>query len=786
MDEVQRKPGVNTIAERAVIENMTYDDYLSAVYSYEEASADSLRAQAELETARRELDNAESALHAFRVKDEENRRRYSDILGAEIVRKKDVWKKSQARFDFKISNRKAVAAQTAKNDIQNKKDEYETELKEAKEKERSLNERLSQIEKSYSELKEEQRGFNSFTGKSFPPADENVLAVLERAGSKRLLSPFQREMLDDNIDRVCNPWISGFDGLVKMEKKLPGTEFYRLVKEGRVTPEIIRGLSNTLAAFFAVILALTVAATAAVEANAFTMTVRTLVSTFAFGGLFASGLHLLRERVAAVRRLPIPERVMIIAALVLGCVPGFFIGAFVYAPAPSVVSLLYGIPAAAACALLFRRTLRTKLSARLLSKVPALQDRARKNIFREFETKDNGIYNFMIFCYLRHDAVLQYLSMQYTQAEIDALRNKLDFNRKDAKYFGEQAEKAKSRVCELTKARSEIDAYERERNEQLAEEIRLIEAERPKEPDFEEEAKKSLEAQLEPLDREHSGLFASIGEKEAAVRALKAELDEKTESALNLRAKKKRIACALRSWKKTPMPASTEYRLLDAFCLDTKTKLRIIHHELRPYVIRYSSNQKTSNPSGTLAPLLYCCVRGLCKINPRRLIQINIFDYISDPSVLVGTPSFKKLSDRGVTEGIYSMKEFEIRLFSNAEGYSTFKDFFRLRCGRVGSVIRAHREEIPNGVKPDLALANSFHGDGGEMFPYQICFFIVPREGEGDKYRPPKGILDLIDRDSAVRLGILPIFFADSDSVAPEWKHILEKYPSDDYIFALN
>lgn len=783
---ITKSSGVNIVTERTMIENMTYDDYLSSVYTYEEASADSLRAQAELDSVRCRRDECAAALRSLKSKDEEIRRRYNEIINADVKQKKELWKKSQARFDFKLSNRKAVASQTAKNDIQNKKDEYASELKKAQEQEHSLKKHLAELETDHTALKEEQKRFANFTGKSFPPTDHEALAVLERARDKRLLTKFQREMLEGNVNKLCDRWIKGFDGLTSTEKKFVSSEFYSKLVEGKVTPEVIRSLANAASAVFAALLLIIIAMTFAVEPNAFTMVLRTAVSTFALGGLFASGSHLLREKVEAVRFLPIPEKVMLVTAFVLGCTAGFFIGAYVYAPAPGASALIYSAAAAASCVLLFRRFLLTRLAARALSKFSFLKDKARKNIFAEYETLEDGLYNFMIFCYLKHDAVLQYLSMQYTQSEIAAISEKLDFNRKDSKYYTEQLAAAKQKYNDLKNGRGDLEAYERRRNEQLAAELAQIEAERPAEPDFAEEAKKNCEAQLAPLKAELSALSADISEKENSLRVLEEEFNESCEQAIILKAQKKRIAAALRSWKKTPMPASTDYKLLDAFCLDTKTKISIIHHDLKPYVLRYSSSGRAKSPSEALAPLLYRCVRGLCKINPRRLLQVNIFDYVSDPEVLLNAASFRKLSERGVIEGIYSMKEFEMRLFSNSEGYSTFKELFKLRCGKVGSVIKEHRSEIRDDVKPDLALANSFVGESGELFLYQICMFIVPREGEGDRFRPPKGILDLIDRDSSARLGILPLFFADSDSVAHEWIPVIEKYGTSDYIFPIN
>ncbi len=778
--------GVSTITDDVLIENMTYDDYLSSVYTYEEACADSSKAQSDAEAAAAARDKLKAELEEMQQQDDANRREYDAVVAAEVKKKKDVWQKSQARFDFKLSNRKAVAQQTAKNDIQSKKDEFDAAVKKAQEQEKTLTRHLKELDDAYQTFKEQQKKFNNFTGRSFPPSDPDALAVLERARDKGLLTKFQLEMLDGDVNKICDTWISGFDGLVQTEDDFSHSEFYRKLVDGNVSKKIHTKIANISAAVFTALLLITVLLLFSFPPNAVSFFIKTAISTLALGGVFSSVVHLLYEKLESVRSLPIKYKILAVTGFVVGCIPGVLIGIFAAAPSQSIGAVIWSVLSAFACGMLFRRFLLTGFSGGVISKLAFAKDMERKKIFSEYESLENGKYNFMIFCYLKHDHVLTYLSMLYSQNEISSLQERITFNRKDVKYYTEQLEYERKRLGELKNKKGGIALYEKERMTQLADEIEAIESERPAEPDFEEEARKSLADKLTPLDVKHKLLSDKIAGLENELSTLEDKCRASSQKAFAAREQKKRIAQALRQWKKTPMPASTDYRLLDAMCIDSRSKLTIVHHDLKPYVLRYSPKVRSDDPSETLAMFIYRYIRGLCKINPRRLMQINIFDYVSDPRILVETPSFHKLSDRGVIEGIYSMKEFEIRLFPNSEGYSTFKDLFRLQCSRVSAVLKEHREEIPEGVRPDLALANRLNRDDGELFLYQVCIFVVPREEDSAVFHPPKGILELIDRGSYMRLGILPVFIADSDSISHEWRPVLDKYGCCDYIFPLN
>ena len=772
-------------AEKFLIENMTYDDYLGSVYTYEETAEKCSKAQADADALRKKLKSINDELDSLGGSKAAIQKQYDELLSSEINRKKDLWKKSQARFDFKLSNKKAAAEQSAQNDIQACLDEYNSQMKTAAEQVVGLEDHLKELDRAYGAFTQQQADLANFEVKSFPPADADALNVLENARDKKLLTKYQRAMLGENIDVICKSRLKRFDELIGIEKEFSASDFYRQIVDGTVTDTIFNEVALTTSIVFVSVLTMIILVLSVFQPSAFSAVIHSIAGMAAFGGAFASAIFFLRNKYSVIKKLPFTQKAMTAASSAAGCVIGFCLSAFLIAPVRNTAALIYFIMCAVACGLLVRRLMLTSFSEKIMAKIPSLKNRARKNVFSDHETLENGRYNFMIFCYLMHGSILDYLSIQFRQNEIDSLRERIDFNRKDHKYYTEELKKAKGRTENLKKEKIRVTEFVKKRNSQLKAELESIEAERPPEPDFETEAKKSISAVLVPLQKE----LSIIEDKIACAKAEKAELSKDSDrvfsAAIRLKKQKTLTANALRQWKKTPLPESTDYRLLDTLCIDSKTSITMLHHELKPYVIRYSCSEQSQCPGEILGQFIYRYIRGLCKINPRRLMQINIFDYVSDPKHIMSTKSFTKLTPRGVIEGIYSMKDFEIRIFPNAEGYSTFKDFFKIQCGKIGSVIKENKDKTPEGTKPDIAFANKLKSRSGERFLYQVCIFIVPREYDQKSFRPPKGMIDLIDRGGCIRLGLLPVFIADENSVSPEWNNIISKYDSCSHIFPI-
>ena len=68
------------------------------------------------------------------------------------------------------------------------------------------------------------------------------------------------------------------------------------------------------------------------------------------------------------------------------------------------------------------------------------------------------------------------------------------------------------------------------------------------------------------------------------------------------------------------------------------------------------------------------------------MIQINIVDPVSDPSIIKGEDCFYSLCEDGIVSGISTTDEFEIRLFTSEKKYKTFKAVFNSQCFEVKEI----------------------------------------------------------------------------------------------------
>ena len=771
-------------ADNAVIENMTYDDYLGSVYTYEETSAEAAKARINAEKADRSRKSVAEELTELQRKYDDIDKECKKIIDAVIDRRKQAWKKTNDRFDFLISNQKAVAEQTAQADIQKMKDKHTSELKKVRTEINEYSDRLKSLDEEHERLKADRLRYSNFSGKSFPPRSEDSLSFLQRARRKNLLTKYQSEMLEKSVKATCASWLSGFDSLETAESDFDNSDFYKKLLEGKVTDPIFTKTANICTVFFALIGTILSVAAVIFQPNTLTVFFHTALTMLAFGGIFSSVTHVLREKSAAVRSLPLRERPMLITVFAVGCLPGFFIGEFVLAPNRSPAALLFTIVFSAACALLFRRLLLTKLSKKLLSRIPYLKDKARKELFEKYEQVEKGKYNFMIYCYLNHSAVLQYLSIKFATSERSRINNSISFNRTDYSFYEKELADSKKRFREISTGNAAA-AYEQERLRALSEQIAAMESKRPKKPDFELEAKAACAEKTEPLEIEKNELQKKIEETKKRLEPLNDDYTKKSQRAAVLKSQKKRTAAALRQWKRTPLPSATNYSLLDTLCFEEKNRISIIRHDLKPSVFRYEIKDGTTNKDEAVAAAVYRYVKGLCKINPRRLIQVNIFDYVTDPDVYTDTKAFTGLSQKGVIRGIYSMKDFEIRLFTDADGYKTFKNFFRLQISSMRTVFRENSDSIPQGTQRDIALANRISGKSSDLFLYQVCIFIVPRENEAASFLPPKSFIELIRKEDPIRVGLLPVFFTDNSSISPQWLEITDEFNSSDNVYVI-
>ena len=760
---------------------MTYNDYISAVYGYEDA----LQAEQDAAAAAIQMKKKRTAIIAAIEKYEQraaaNRAEHDKLLTEEIGRKKDSWQASAAKLDYKISIEIANEKQSARIEIENHRDRYDHVVKETEQRVKKDVLRMKELDAAYERLSRYNSRFDDYEGVSAPPYSEDVVDTMQRAMDKHLLTKYQREMTELDADSACRGWLTGFPALETAEKELAESEFYEKIVKGEVTPEVFEKTAVISSYAFFGLLVLMSIILAAAKPVILLRIFGIIVLSFGLGALLASLMHEARNRFDVIKRLRLKSHFLAIAAFAVGVVPGIFIG-IALPVLNSFMPLFLLLAAGSVCSsMLLRRGLRTSFVHDLLSDVPFLRDCARKQIFQEYEGLEDGKYNFMIYCSLNHDACLQYVSIKYADSEKKRISHEMSVNRKTYAYYENELLNDSDELDAL-KTTDEPAEFEKKRNAQLAERIKVLEAKRPLCPDFTEKAEESIKDKLEPLDEEYGRITGILTEAKKKFKPFEEKFRQRVQTYRDSHERLEIIKNALRDWDQTPVPAATGYKLVGMLCTDNGDTPMIVEHKLKPIVVEYAAAKFRRNPSETLCNTIYEYIRGLCRINPKRLIQINIFDYVSDARFLLRTDVFDGMTKRGIGCGVHNMKSFEVRLFFNESGLDTFCEIQAGRKAAMDEVFRMNESRIKEGAKRTVSLANRLAADT-DIFLYQVCIIVVPREGEGGQFPLPTDLFDVIKNSGS---GILPIFFADKNSIAQEWEPIISALPHCSQVISIN
>lgn len=762
-----------------IISNMTYSDYLSAVYSCEEKARKKALFDKKMPVLKKVLDEKKAVFQKLKNKEEANRKERERLHTAAINEQKQKWQKTQDRLDVRISQEVGRAKQQAEAEISKRKDEFEKEFKTHRDRIRYLKDEMSRLDSDYNELLEKQESLEDYSGDSFPVADESTFELLQTAKNKRWLTSYHRELLRKNVNEICSKRIHSFDELKDRELEFANSKMVKDIRKGEVTNVVIREFTKLSTIIFAVVFSLLSLVAFVNPMLLFFAVIQAALSCLGMGyAVLLLADFLGQKYLFDPDETSVEERSLLIAALVLGGIGGFFLWEYLIFDTKNLFAFLYTILSVAASSLLFRKLMLTELASKLLKKIPFLKNRARYYIFKNSVKSENGKYNLQIYCYLNHSEVLQYLSINYkNQISVD-LENKKELNRNIYK-------KNQSELSELSEQKKELDIKEQKlrtfikhRKLRLQEEIKQIESERDKLKaiDFEANIPQKTLKELERLDSEYNALQTDISEAKEQARTTQEKFDVINRKYKKLSKEYLLIEAALRYWYKTPTPAATDYRLLDSLCFESNRQLSIIHHKLRPYAFRYTVRHKESSPSKSLKSTIFRYIRGLIKINPCRMLQINIIDPVSDPSILINDPLFKRINSMGIINGVSSPNDFEIRLFSSQRNYNTFRSVFKTQCTELHRLL-SKSPEVTDDKPFSVELGNRIKANENEPFMYQIMMFIVPRAFDRTDFDPPSEIVKAIENGTYLNMGLLPIFFVDNDSIHENWKNIVGMCP---------
>ncbi len=769
------------------VKDLTYDDYLSAVYSYEDASKAAREAAERVQKTEDEYETALSRNNYLQNKICGIDKKCSEMIESRIVYLKEVWQKSQARFDVKLAPRKADAEQRAGSDIAGFEKKLTDEYRNAAAREKQLQKELLGLSDEYADLERKSKMTSDLTVAADPPEDEEAYGFLVYSRDKKLLTEYQSKMLDERVNDVCDTWVHSVEELKEYQREFSDSEFYKQLREGQLTPKIRREIAATSAVAAAALLfiaSLLMSApfigSSARESSAVlfkaSLGFNTVLSAAGFLELGAALSNFVKRRRKASDKptavLELAGAAPLWAYCAVFCAAGFILGFFMFGSL-SPIRIAASAVVCMLCGFLVKRVMLSEIGNRLVSGFDVFHDRARADIFAEYEMRDNGRFNFMIFCYLKYEAVQTYLSMNASRKMIENVQRSISENRDRYKRAAQEHEKAQSIVKSKAGLKGQIEDYRRKRTAQLTKELEELESRRPPEPDYEKEARDSLKEELAKLEEERERSSAKLKGAGEALRSAEESFNAAKAESEQPERQVKRIKDALRSWRQTPLPEATSFRLIDSMCMETSDRISILHHGSKPYVIRYTKSG-TQSESENLSMLIFHYVHGLCKINPRRLLQINIFDYISDPTDYLENRSFMRLKSDGFLEAVQTTNQFELRLFRSPERYRTFLDVFQSHGRRIGAVAEKHADNRCAEDDIDIAFANKWTTKRNRL-TYQVCIFVVPKE-DGKQYLPPQSIMEMIKSGEYFQKGLLPVFFVEDDNVSPKWAGVLDQF----------
>ena len=767
--------------ESEIISNMTYSDYLSAVYSYEDKAANKARFDKKILPLEHLRDTKKAELQALEQAASDNRAQRKKIHDDAVEEQKDKWQKTQDRLDVQIAQEVGRARQQAEAEIKKLQDEYLAEVKEFKDNVSRIRGDMFRLENERKEIEIYRNKYDDYSVDVSPVADEGVLELLETAKEKHWLTAFHKELLKKPANKVCQKRIQTFEELENYELDFANSKMIEDIRKGEVTSEVIEEFSKTAAVVCGVVFAL-MGTIAAANPNLLFFSVFQAAASCQFLG----GMSLNIGRSIAKKKFPrkkqIPKVTLIsAAACILGVSLGFLVWAVLLSGSQGIFALAYTLLASAATGFLFRQILLTKFMERFLKKLPFLKNRARYYVFKNISELENGKYNLQIYCYLNHILVLNYLTMKHKDKINEDIENKLELNKNLYKKDRIELSKMAAKKQELVGKKKKVKLYAKRRNAKLSQEIRDIESRRgdTETIDFEAKLPQNVSSDIIRLDAEYQDLQAQIENTQLSLKRAEEHLNSVRRKYGEASKEYSLIEEALRYWYKTPTPSATGYRLLDAMCFESKNQLSIIHHNLKPFAFRYTVRHKGSSPSESLKVTIFKYIRGLIKINPCRMIQVNIVDPISDPKILLDDKRFERLTPMGVISGVYSVSDFEIRLFSNERAYNTFKSIFKTQCIEIQRILSKNSHRIEPGEPYSLELANRIKNNENEPFMYQIMMFIVPRAFDRTSFEPPVEIVRIMENGTYLNMGILPVFFVDSDSVHKSWRRVVDMCPEE-------
>ena len=762
----------------SMTKSVTYQQYRDAAYRYNGAAQKMRKDRKELENAQAEYNEKKEQLKQISESIDKNREERSRVYEEAIADHRAEWAEQSEKINTEIDEEIEDIAQRAKARIRMIQKEYLEESFQLDRKLRPYYNRVTQYEEELKTLYEKQSNIGDYS-RQIPVANKKVLAFLKRAKNKRLLTVAQSELMNSPCDRFFKGRknFTMFDDVKKAEKKFAESEWYKRLEKGDVTESVRRKAADVMSGGITAILLICFVLLFLANMTKAGRVMQVIVMMIALGGFTANIVSFVFVKMFFDDRSVFWKNNAKLISVAAGMFAGMGLWLAMYR---SSVNIGPAVILLSLCStfFLFRKSIVAFVGLDTLGKMEFMRDFSRKEIFGEKTGGVDNPYFLQMYCYFNHNAVIDYMAMNYRDNIYSAMEEKIEIARNCLNVANRDLAKHREELKELREMKNRRNRRILEVKEERRLAVAKAESRRPtKMPDFENMLNDDVKSVLERLDGEYDGLAEQRDELISLCRKTDdLVLKQKIRSSASQK-KLDEFKNILGSWDSTPTPVMTEYDLGELFCFESDKNISIIKHNLEPFVFWYHSKDETRSPAKELNKAICKCIKGLKKINPQALMQINIVDTISPPEDILDYYGYKELSDDGLLTYVKTTDRFELRLIGSRKSYKPVRALFNSQCYDIRDFFDDNKEIITKDTELSLAGANRLKNDEEEPFVYQVMMYVVPRKYDVCDLEPPKELIRAMKDDVCASMGIIPFFFADKDSVNESWRELVGLCP---------
>ncbi len=754
---------------------VTYQQYRDAAYRYNAATEKMIREEKELEEAKESLEKKREELKQVESLITHNRTQRNAFLEEETTIYRQQWTEQKNEVDRAVDEEIRRINAEASERIKKQTKEYKAKKAGIDNIVRPYYNRVENYKNEIVELNRKKESIGDFT-KDIPVGNKKVLSFLVRARKKKLFTRNQGELLDTPCDVIINNRreFRSFADVTNAEKNLASCDWYKRLEKGDVTESVRMKTASVVSGAVIFLFFLFLAFFFFAGLPGAVKIVQVILMMLAMGGFTSNFVNFVIVKMFFQDKSEYWKSIVnflsVIAGMALGTV--LWIAFYKSSTGTRFILLLLSM---ASTFFLCRKTFVSYVRLDTLGKIGLLRDLTRKEILRELEPSRDNIRFLQMYCYLNHTAVINYVAMIYRdhlhnkiEEDLEVAQNCLTVAKRDLNAHNKELKQLLMLKKENDQKKDAIEA-DRVNAVAEAEEKRLTEM-----PDFTQMLSESVLSEINSFDNEYETLQTQRTVIEQECIADDDIVLHKRALSLAARDRVNELKTVLFGWDLSPDPLETEYHFSDILCFESAENISIIKHNLEPFVFWYQAKCVNSSPANSLNKILCRCIRGLKKINPQALMQINIIDCVSNRQEIIEYSEYSSLCSDGITTYIKSTDRHELRLIDNKDSFKMLRALFISQCYDIRDFFNSHKDMITDDTERSLAGANQLKNDVNEPFVYQIMLYVVPRANDINVTEPPKEIVQAMKDDICVSMGVIPFFFADMDSVHEKWREAVD------------